>query len=139
MSFVGAKPPRPPRSHASHLVSAFHVGGDPPPPPMFLPAHPPFLLRPLATAYRKTCPCGKQPPIRPFSESFGGLCTKDATPRPSLAHPTFVHERGICMEVLWGAPASRSFLAAASRGEDAEERNALLVRGVCLAGRRSPE
>ena len=30
------------------------------------------------------------------------------------AHPTFVHERGICMEVLWGAPASRSFLAADS-------------------------
>ena len=50
------------------------------------------------------------------------------------AHPTFVHERGICMEVLWGAPASRSFLAAARGKVRGERRNAVAASSAGRVG-----
>ena len=87
-----------------------HVGGDPPHPPCFCPpTHPfcsaswhgfmpkgnaacagdtrPFLRNHLAASARKTCPCGKQPPSYPFSESLGGLCTKDLPLRQAVGIP----------------------------------------------------
>ena len=75
----------------THICTEVRVdfwGETPPSPPLLLPTHPPFLLRPLATAYRKTHLCDRQMLTHPFRNHLAASARK--TRRPAFRSPTLL-------------------------------------------------